>query len=71
MSETQDFHNARSFNRLERYRVRNVRRLDGMRIAERQVLFSVMHAWQDRLSEREMMDIIGYLRMLSPFSPIS
>lgn len=35
------------------------------------VLFSPMHAWQDRLSKREMMDIFGYLRMLSPFSPIS
>jgi len=35
------------------------------------VLFSPMHAWRDRLSEQDMMDIIGYLRMLSPFSPLS
>jgi mono/diheme cytochrome c family protein len=35
------------------------------------VLFSPMHAWRDRLSEQEMKDIIDYLRMLSPFNPIS
>jgi len=35
------------------------------------VLFSPMHAWRDRLSEQDMKNIIGYLRMLSPFSPIS
>ncbi len=35
------------------------------------VLFSPMHAWRDRLSEQDMKDVIGYLRMLSPFSPIS
>jgi len=35
------------------------------------VLFSPMHAWGDRLSEQDMKDIIGYIRMLSPFSPIS
>ncbi|MDP3090563.1 MAG: cytochrome c [Nitrospira sp.] len=35
------------------------------------VLFSAMHGWRDRLSEREMMDIVGYVRMLSPFNPIS
>jgi hypothetical protein len=71
MSETQDFHNARSFNRLTRDHARIARRRDGTRIAGRQVLFSARHAWQDWLSEREMMDIFGYLRMLSPCSPIS
>jgi cytochrome c oxidase cbb3-type subunit 3 len=35
------------------------------------VLFSPMHKWRDRLSEQEMMDIIAYLRLLSPFNPIS
>lgn len=35
------------------------------------VLFSPMHAWRDRLSEQDMKDIIGYVRMLSPFTPIS
>lgn len=35
------------------------------------VLFSPMHAWRDRLSDQDMKDMIGYLRMLSPFSPIS
>jgi len=32
---------------------------------------SPMHAWRDRLSQQEMKDIIGYVRMLSPFSPIN
>ena len=71
MSEIQDLRNTCSFNRLMRDHARIARRPDGTRIAERQVLFSAMHAWQDRLSEREMMDIFGYLRMLSPCSPIS
>ncbi len=35
------------------------------------VLFSPMHGWRDRLSEQEMLDVIGYLRLLSPFNPIS
>ncbi|MBH0204003.1 MAG: cytochrome c [Nitrospira sp.] len=34
------------------------------------VPISLMHAWRDRLSEQDMRDIIGYLRMLSPFSPL-
>ena len=34
------------------------------------VLFSPMHGWRERLSEQDMMDIVGYLRLLSPFSPI-
>jgi len=32
---------------------------------------SPMHAWNDRLSQQEMKDIIGYVRMLSPFSPLN
>ena len=35
------------------------------------VLFSPMHGWGDRLSDREMMAIISYVRMLCPFNPIS
>jgi mono/diheme cytochrome c family protein len=35
------------------------------------VLLSPVHAWRDRLSEQEMKDVIDYLRMLSPFNPIS
>lgn len=35
------------------------------------VLFSPMHGWKDRLSEQDMLDVLGYIRSLAPFNPIT
>ena len=35
------------------------------------VLFSPMHGWRGRLSRDEIMDVIGYLRVVVPFLPVS
>ena len=32
---------------------------------------SPMHGWRDRLTEEQIWDVISYIRMLAPFSPIS
>ncbi len=35
------------------------------------VLFSPMHGWRDRLSERDMLDVLSYIRTLAPFLPVT
>lgn len=35
------------------------------------VLFSPMHGWRGRLSAQEIEDVIGYIRTLVPFLPVS
>ncbi|MDE3242992.1 MAG: cytochrome c [Nitrospirota bacterium] len=37
----------------------------------RGVLFSPMHGWADRLSEQDMLDVLGYIRTLAPFNPVT
>lgn len=37
----------------------------------RGVLFSPMHGWADRLSDQDMRDVLGYIRMLAPFNPVA
>jgi mono/diheme cytochrome c family protein len=34
------------------------------------VLFSPMHGWADRLSDREIRDVLNYIRGLAPFNPL-
>lgn len=34
------------------------------------VLFSPMHGWADRLSDREIRDVVNYIRRLAPFDPL-
>ena len=35
------------------------------------VIFSPMHGWADRLSEQERWDVLGYIRQLAPFNPVT
>lgn len=35
------------------------------------VLFSPMHAWRDRLTEQEIMDVLAYIRLMAPRGTIS
>lgn len=35
------------------------------------IVVSPMHGWRDRLTEEQVWDVISYIRMLAPFSPIS
>ena len=35
------------------------------------VLFSPMHGWRGRLSERDIEDVVEYLRVMVPFLPLS
>ncbi len=35
------------------------------------VLFSPMHGWRGRLSTQDIEDVIGYLRAMVPFLPLS
>lgn len=35
------------------------------------IAVSPMHGWRDRLTEEQIWDVISYIRMLAPFSPIS
>lgn len=37
---------------------------------KRGVLFSPMHGWADRLSDREIRDVVNYIRSLAPFNPL-
>ncbi len=35
------------------------------------VIFSPMHGWRDRLTQEEMLDVLSYIRFLSPFKAIA
>lgn len=35
------------------------------------VVFSPMHGWADRLTEQERWDVLGYIRQLAPFNPVT
>lgn len=35
------------------------------------IVVSPMHGWRDRLTEEQIWDVIGYIRLLAPFAPIS
>jgi len=35
------------------------------------IVFSPMHGWRDRLTEAQMLDILGYIRARAPFIPLS
>ena len=35
------------------------------------IVVSPMHGWRDRLTEAQIWDVISYIRLLAPFTPIS
>lgn len=35
------------------------------------VIFSPMHGWGDRLGDQGIQDVLSYIRMIAPFSPVT
>ena len=35
------------------------------------IVFSPMHAWRDRLSDQDIVDVLSYIRALAPFNPVT
>ena len=45
--------------------------LDLMMVITHGRIFSPMHGWADRLSDKERWDVLRYIRMLAPFKPVA